>query len=366
MIRALAIADKQHQWNTDKERVRQTDEQLAQNKINQNALRDQARIDQENIVDERETRHAENLRKTMPEGPTDRATFNRLDLRGLAGGVIDKRPGAVLRLGAESNVGPVQTPGGAIAAGSGVQTDETFRSRGGTDWQAARQAAQERIAAQQAAEQARIEGREDQQNFLAGQGELNRNNALQMRAITGAIAAQNRNTLSPTAESNLVIKLQKDWDQNSKGVREIDRQYRLMEDGLRRFKAGDRNGGSQAVINTFNKILDPLSVVRESEYARMGEGLSVLDRFEGYLDRLKSGGAGIPEKDLESIVGTARAFRDSSVGATQGLRARSARQAARYQIPEDLIFGDTAAPTGGGEGGGIKILSVTPRPAGGK
>lgn len=53
----------------------------------------------------------------------------------------------------------------------------------------------------------------------------------------------------------------------------------------------------QALINTYNKILDPNSVVRESEYARSPEGLSLIDRVDAIYNKLKSGGGGLTDNE---------------------------------------------------------------------
>jgi len=51
------------------------------------------------------------------------------------------------------------------------------------------------------------------------------------------------------------------------------------------------NAAIQTILVTFQKILDPTSVVRESEYARSATGVSALRRIEGLIQRLIIGGA---------------------------------------------------------------------------
>jgi hypothetical protein len=120
----------------------------------------------------------------------------------------------------------------------------------------------------------------------------------------------------------------------------MQRQYSLMQTGLRRFTEGDKNGGAQAVLVTFQKILDPSSVVRESEYARSAEGVSALERMQGYSERLASGGAGVPKEALEEMVKTANAFLADLADYNAGVRTRAERTADRYHIPHELIFAD--------------------------
>lgn len=62
----------------------------------------------------------------------------------------------------------------------------------------------------------------------------------------------------------------------------------------------------QIVITSFNKILDPTSVVRESEYERTPQNVAIVDRAEGWLNRLKEGGAGLTQENIVEIRNAAR------------------------------------------------------------
>ncbi len=84
------------------------------------------------------------------------------------------------------------------------------------------------------------------------------------------------------------------------------------------YKAGDhgvegKNALSQALISSFGKITDPGSVVRESEYGRSAEGVALADRLPGLIDRVKSGGAGLLDKDLEQLVLAANIIQESRI-----------------------------------------------------
>jgi hypothetical protein len=118
---------------------------------------------------------------------------------------------------------------------------------------------------------------------------------------------------------------------------EIERQFNIMRTGLRSLKEdglqlldfdrmgddqtiefGDdgfmipggmrhtsANAASQAILVTFQKILDPDSVVRESEYARSAQGVGLIDRIRGEWMRMTEGGAGVPVNELEGFVALA-------------------------------------------------------------
>jgi len=68
----------------------------------------------------------------------------------------------------------------------------------------------------------------------------------------------------------------------------------------------NRIATDQAVITSFNKILDPTSVVRESEYARTPANTSLINRAKGAIQKLSKGGAGLTQADITEIRDTAR------------------------------------------------------------
>jgi len=161
--------------------------------------------------------------------------------------------------------------------------------------------------------------------------------------------APSQRGITPTAEANLTTKLATDWQKVSAAPREMDRQFNLMQTGLKRFREGDKNGGSQAVLVTFQKILDPASVVRESEYARSAQGVSVLQRMQGYAQKLAAGGAGVPDAALEEMVKTAAEFTANSRRSAEGQRKRLGAFADKYGIPHELVFDDGEGPSAGSQ-----------------
>lgn len=82
-----------------------------------------------------------------------------------------------------------------------------------------------------------------------------------------------------------------------------------MDGLLQAEMAGDINSKGaldQALITTFNKVNDPGSVVRESEYGRTPEGLALANRIQGAVDRLRQGGAGLSPADRKDLVVVAK------------------------------------------------------------
>lgn len=155
-------------------------------------------------------------------------------------------------------------------------------------------------------------------------------------------------------------KLATEWQKINGSYREMQRQYELMKTGLQRFQEGDKIGGSQAVLVTFQKILDPASVVRESEYARSPEGLSLIARIEGFMERLKQGGAGVPVEELAQMTETARQFTEQMATWNSAEQARILKQARDYQIDPSHIFGTLNTGTGAPPAPGSSAAPATP------
>ena len=84
----------------------------------------------------------------------------------------------------------------------------------------------------------------------------------------------------------------------------------LMTEGSYKHKGA--NAASQAILVTFQKILDPDSVVRESEYARSAQGLGMLAQIRGAYMKMVQGGAGVPVDQLEEFVQLASEWVDLS------------------------------------------------------
>lgn len=70
-------------------------------------------------------------------------------------------------------------------------------------------------------------------------------------------------------------------------------------------KTLDRGAIDQTLITLFNKLLDPSSVVRESEYARTPEGMAFLTRVQGQFQKFQEGGAGISPQFMDELINSA-------------------------------------------------------------
>lgn len=135
------------------------------------------------------------------------------------------------------------------------------------------------------------------------------------------------------------------------------------------------NAQSQLLQTAFNKLTDPSSVVRESEYERTAEGQSLFSRITGAIQRIKTGGAGLAKSEIDSLYGLIQQM-VTNRKAFMINQARTTRQAATQygldisniltpdvlqMIGEGGVSPPPAAPTG--RGGGPPAAPSGPPPA---
>lgn len=181
--------------------------------------------------------------------------------------------------------------------------------------------------------------------------------------------------VSASTEANIVNRLTNQWQTQSKAAQELDRAIGLMDSGLEAARRGDMAAGSQAVLVTFQKVLDPTSVVRESEYARSASGQAFLSRIRGAVERIQKGGAGVPLDELEKFARLAREAAEVQGKVLGATRERIGRTADRYRIPRNLVLEDEPAapvetapapPSAPAGGSGISYQDYLKRKRGGR
>ena len=288
-------------------------------------------------------RNAATLRTTMQPGQLSPEAFAAMQEFNLDQGVTKKTPGVALKIARPSvQAQPEDIP--TLPSQLDVSTPDQFESLGGTEFQ---EQARNEAARTAAATQAQAAAAEQKEADRQLREDLARD-ANATRATIAQTAAQGRGGITQTAESRLIDTQQRRWDELTKPAREVERQVGMMGVGLQAIldaRAKGQNPGSQIIINTFNKILDPLSVVRESEYARTAEGQSFINRIEGGLQRIVRGGAGVANEELIAMVETARAMAKDYRAKLAPYRQRAEMMADRYQIPHELIFAESPAGT---------------------
>jgi hypothetical protein len=158
----------------------------------------------------------------------------------------------------------------------------------------------------------------------------------------------------------------------------VDRGYRALEDAFRLSTSPDvksRIASDQALGVLFQKLLDPQSVVRESEYARTPEGAALLNRIASIGPQLTKGGLRLADSDRRSLVESAEKLLESSQKSLEGHISRYTEIAKSYNVDPKYILGgietrftkpslgsdgDKNTPAVGGMLNGEKIISVEP------
>jgi len=95
----------------------------------------------------------------------------------------------------------------------------------------------------------------------------------------------------------------------------------------------------QALITLFNKMTDPQSVVRESEYLRTATDLAIYHRLKGKVSKIAKGGAGLSADDRRALMEMGDKFMD----AYSDTYLRSARQYRGFAM-EALIDPENVVP----------------------
>lgn len=171
------------------------------------------------------------------------------------------------------------------------------------------------------------------------------------RSKEARAAAQERwSQLSPAQQLAETRQLGKQYLDATQAPRIVQTQYKVMEDTMKGITSGefkDLNAPTQAIVNTFNKIIDPSSVVRESEYARSPDGQALLDSLVGKAAALARGGPGLTPGNLREFVRLAKVFADNSVKSMESEKQRVLDIADAYKIPRNhIVAGEkTNAPS---------------------
>jgi hypothetical protein len=154
--------------------------------------------------------------------------------------------------------------------------------------------------------------------------------------------------LAKTGEAQPLTPLQKitqtrllanDWNRYTMPQRIMERQLGTMEAAIKQVDAGRPFGADEAILVSFERALDPNSVVRESEYARAGGGMAVLDQLQGMVKRARSGGAAVPPALLHQIVDLSRQFAAAERAYNQRERQRITDVATSIGIEPKNVFG---------------------------
>jgi hypothetical protein len=192
-----------------------------------------------------------------------------------------------------------------------------------------------------------------ERDFRASEGGKNRAATITAAGIRGAGMGGTR-PMTQGQRAALATGLRKDYNANVKGARTIATQVQMMNEAWKNYDVNP-NAASQGILVTFQKILDPDSVVRESEYARSFDGQSLMDRMRGAVDNKLVGGAGIPKEQLVGFKEVAERFAAGYAQKAQDYQGVIDANAEEFGIDPQLLYSggefDTPEPTTEGGGG---------------
>jgi len=145
---------------------------------------------------------------------------------------------------------------------------------------------------------------------------------------------------------NAEQRLADQWRRNTASQRTTEQQLALMDVALEnRDKAP--GAAAEAIRVFWEKYLDPPSVVREGEYARQGEGLSLMERLRGMGKAIAEGGGKIPPEQLAEFVKLAHAFQERMAAYNAGERIRIEKTSDDMGFDKSHIFFDSPAAAPG-------------------
>lgn len=125
-----------------------------------------------------------------------------------------------------------------------------------------------------------------------------------------------------------------------KNSTEITRQYNNVNSLYQQYKQGKigKNSFDQALITTLNKVLDPTSVVRESEFDRTSAGQAMWDKLAGYSQKLSKGGSGLTDANRADLVNALTTMKRANDNEVNGIVTEYADLAKRYGMnPADVM-----------------------------
>jgi hypothetical protein len=124
----------------------------------------------------------------------------------------------------------------------------------------------------------------------------------------------------------------------------IRRNYVNMDKALEHaLAAGDtksKSAADQALVISFNKMLDPQSVVRESEYARTPQGQSALATLQGYVEKVQQGGVGLTDANRQDVVDVAKQLYSGAEDFYNLQRTNYTDMAKNYGLDPAMVVGN--------------------------
>lgn len=166
--------------------------------------------------------------------------------------------------------------------------------------------------------------------------------------------AQAKAPLSTPQKFEKTQALRTEYNKETAASRTMAQHYKTMEQALASYEANPA-AAAEAIRVAFEKALDPQSVVREGEYNRQSDGLSLWQRMEGFKQALAEGGGKIPKEQLASMVALAGQFSHNQDDYASTVKDSILGQAQDFGLNPDRIFG-----VGGWNGAAAPAKAASP------
>ena len=165
--------------------------------------------------------------------------------------------------------------------------------------------------------------------------------AEQKKWIPVAKAPRYKPDTGPSAASNRQVStsLRKEFNNLGpvKEYREIENKFNVMDKAYEESKkTGNFVAIDQALITIYNKMTDPQSVVRESEYVRTPQDMAVMDRIKAAVARVRKGGRLEPDT-RKALMDMASRFRQVYSGKFNDLAQEWREYAIGYDVDPNLV-----------------------------
>lgn len=160
---------------------------------------------------------------------------------------------------------------------------------------------------------------------------------------TGEVIYDPTGGTTPTLTSDQLTSLNTLRDDATKATAELN----AMRDAWTNVNTFYQNAGAvsdRALVIAFAKILDPTSVVRESESAAIANSGSIDAGLKAMLLNALQGGGSLPDDIRNEIVALSREMYANKMPAVQSRLGMLVETAKRAGLPADLVFADQLTP----------------------
>lgn len=153
------------------------------------------------------------------------------------------------------------------------------------------------------------------------------------------LKAMEAGTLSPDKKFDKERTLNQEYYKRTEGLRESNRNYEVIKNSA----ADDSGAGDIALVTSFMKMLDPGSVVRETEFATARDTVGLLDKLKNQEQQIKTGKF-LSESQRQDFVRLADQYLKAAE--REGLAARRSIETLvnTYGLNEQAVFGPPETP----------------------